>query len=557
MDWAEKPADPTVKLTISPAPRNKVLGLGNLLTAALPTWNVPQDKNDPDAEQRSSKIEHAANTMWVRSNHVQQKRVERQMIISAATYDEIHLRVVSTKDILDAAKGSMAQAEEGKNYDEKIWQAEIEQAKRINLRTPYLFKVIPPPVCYPLWSSSGPLIAHYTESDMMAADVKHEFGDRAANALGTIKSYKTVKVCEWWDKAYRYTWLAEAMDYPIYAETHGLTFLPVQAHRVVGSDLFLDVKRQNEPFLLGVFKSGIWQAQNSILTALRTNLQALINAAYFYQKKGPEDKLEAIDFAVIGNVIMGEGNLVPLAKNIVDQNSAQMWQILDGLFEDSTIYGTALGEKLSANMTFSETALLAQQGRLPIIPLQSALKESLAGAMEIAFRWCKIEGGSFDLMSGLKNAELPDVIEFNVVIEPDLPQDKLQQSQVAQNITSGPAPLVPQRWARENVLNEGQSDDLQREIWAEQMSAAAFEAGIQETLIVAKQEADALTNMITGQAQQGAQQPSGMPMPPTTQPGGMPAPPTTKPPQGMPMPPTKPLPPTPGTPGQGMSPEGI
>jgi hypothetical protein len=151
------------------------------------------------------------------------------------------------------------------------------------------------------------------------------------------------------------------------------------------------------------------------------------------------------------------------------------------------------------------------------------------------------------------------VIEFKVVVEPDLPQDKLQQSQVAQNITAGADPLVPKRWARENVLNEGQSDDIQREIWTEQMSTAAFQAGIQETLLIGQQAAKALTDMLVGQAQQGAgqaQPPEGMQVPPNMPPApqqsaggqmGMP---------GQPMPPTQPLPPAPGEPNQGI-PEGM
>ena len=570
MDWADAPADTTVKVTIDPGPRNKVLGLSNLLTAASPSWNIPKKKNDPSAEGMSSKIEHAANTIWTRSNRVQGKRIERQAIISAAIYDEIHLRIISTKDILDAAKGKQSQLEKGTDYDMAMCEAEVEQARIINMRTPFLFKLIPPPVCYPLWSSSGPLVCHYTETDMMVADVRNEFGERAAKAIGVLKDYHKVTLCEWWDKVYRYTWLKEAKQYPIYCEAHGLKFLPVISQRVVGSDLFTDPRRQNEPFLYGALKSQIWGAKNSILTALRTNLNALINTAWYYQKAGPEDALETIDFASIGNVISGLGSLQPLAKNIVDQNSTQLWGILDGLFEESTIYGTALGEKLSSNMTFSETALLAQQGRLPIVPQQSALQEALANIMSLAFRWRKQMGGDHELYGGMTSEDIPEIIEFEVVVEPDLPQDKLQQSQIAASISGGQDPLVPKRWARENVLNESQSDDIQREIWSEQMSTVAFQAGVQETLALAKQAADAMNAMLNPQsgmpgtptAQQGtpAQQPpqqgqptpeqmqqmmmeqqgQGMPpeMSPDGQGGGMPG--------EQPMPPTQAMPPTPG-----------
>ena len=520
MDWKDKPVENGVKVTISPSMRNKVIGLSNLLTAASPSFNVPGDKNKTDAEAVSSKLEKAANTMWKRSNSVQGKRIERQCLISGAIYDEIHARVVSTKDILEAAKGKASMVTEGDDYDQAMAEAEVEQAKLINARTPYLFKALPPVVCSPLWSSAGPLEAHYTETSMLVSDVKNEYGERAAKAIGVKKDYTKVTVCEWWDKVYRFTWLLENKLEPIYAEAHGLKFLPVQARRVVGSDLFLDVKRQNEPFLYGALKSGIWQAQNSLLTALRTNLQGLINAGWYYQKANEDDVLGPIDFSSIGGVISGRGSMQPLSKNIVDQNSTQLWSILDGLFEDSTIYGSALGEKLGSNMTFSETALLAQQGRLPIVPQQSALEEILADVMCIAIRWAKQEGGYHELFEGLKGEDIPAIIEFEVVVEPDLPQDKLQQAQVSAQVSSGQDPLVSKRWARENVLNEGQSDDIQREIWGEQMSTVAFQAGVQETLALAKQAADAMMAMINPQqGQQPGQPPEQMAqMPPQGQP---------------------------------------
>jgi hypothetical protein len=561
MDWVDKPADAGIKITIDPGPRNKVNGLSNLLTASRPSWNVPKEKNDPDAESKSSKIEKAANTIWTRSNTVQGKRIERQAIISAAIYDEIHIRIISTKDMLDATKGKMAAQESGENFDIAMAEAEVEQARIINLRTPFLFKLLPPPAVWPLWSSAGPLIVHYTETQMLVADVKNEFGDLAARAIGTLQDYKSVTLCEWWDKVYRYTWLVENKNEPIYSDAHGLNFLPVVSHRVIGSDLFMDVKRQNEPFLYGALKSGVWKAKNQILTALRTNLNALINAGYYYQKQGPDDQLGMINFDQIGNVIQGLGNLQPLAKNIVDQNSTQLWGILDGLFEESTIYGSALGEKLSSNMTFSETALLAQQGRLPIVPQQSALQEVLASVMGVAFRWYKLQGGEHELFGGLTREDIPDIIEFNVVVEPDLPQDKLQQSQVAQAISGGEDPLVPKRWARENVLNESQSDDIQREIWGEQMSTVAFQAGIQETLAMAKQAADTMNAMLTGQGgQQQPQQQQSQQQQPTPeqlqqmmmqqQGGGQMPPEMSEQGGGLPgeetMPSTMPMPPTPG-----------
>jgi len=514
-EWDEKPSDPSVKVTIHPGPRNKILGLRNLLASTAPQFNVPRDKNNPDAERISSALEHAANTMWNTSNRVQSKRTEADMAVSAGIYDEIHIDIISTNDILKSLQEAWEEAKKEQDYDARFdaprWEAKIERAKQTAERTPYLFRLANPEVIYPAWSGLGGMLARYSEVEMYVADVRHTYGSRAIPALAACAKadYKTVTVCAWLDPAYKFVWLDEAKDTPIYAETHGLNFMPCVGYRVTGTDLFVDAKHTNEGFLYGVLKSGIWQAQNTMLTAARTALFGVgLNAPLFYQKADDQDELKPINRSVIGGVIQGRGSLRPLMNDIITKDFQALWSVFEGMFEESTIYGSALGEKLSATTTFSETALLAQQGRLPIVPIQKAMQESAAQAMNVAFMWMRSDKKGYGMIGNLQLTEIPSVIEFDVTVEPDLPQDKVQAGQVAASLAGGENPLMSQAWGRE-LLGEGQSDEMQHAIWTERMSGMAFEAGAAETLQMAVQAASAITGMVTGKTPPAPPPPTG------------------------------------------------
>jgi len=494
MDWKNSGMT-KAKQSVDPGPRNKVGGVRNLLTSTLPTFNLPHDKNDPGAEKVSGMIEKAANTIWIRSNRVQGISVESGLATAGTTFDEMHVRVVSTKDDLVVVEDAFEAAKDDDDFDEDYWTAEIEEAERIHHRTPFTFELISPKIAHPAWTKRRNMVAYYTEEDLLVADIKRDYGERATRSIGTKKDHEVLTVCNWHNKIVRYAWVKKASE-PMLAEKTGLKFMTIVARRVVGTDLFASSLRQNEPFLYTALKSGVWKGKNAILTATRTNLNKLMNAQFFYQMKSAEDKLKEINFKQIGNVIQGEGRLTPLGKIIMDQNVMAMWEVLDQLFEDSTIYGQALGERLSGNTTFSETALLAQQGRLPIVPIQKALAETMAQAMEIAFRWWKEEGMKWEEYADLDPGKIPDILEFEVNVEPDLPQDKVQAATVAGDLNQ--KGLASKRWGRENLLNVGQSDEMQSEIWSEIMSEEAFKAGVGQTLAIAQQAAEGIQGILNG-----------------------------------------------------------
>lgn len=478
LNWKNRPTSQQVKATISPAPRVKVQGAVRLLTATAPTWELPKEKNNPDAEQVSSKIEKFANKMWLQSNNIQQLRVEEDITLSAFLYDEIQVRVISTLDLLESVRTASVNAEQEDGYDETRWQNEIAFAQAVADRTPYLYETVSPMTGRYIKSRLG-LEAHYTETDLLVADILAQYGQRAQDALMGAKPYHTRTVYEWWDKTYHYVGVKGGT--PFVGGKHGLPMIPIVVVRVEGSGLFSKPERQNEPFLYTVLKSGLIERQNEMLTVLFTNMAALMDAQ-FVHKKG-NDQAGSIDVShnVIGGVVEVEpgGEFGPMVKNIFDPSVEKGLRLVDDLFDGSTIYSQALGERVSGSDNFSLVSLLSQAGRLPLVPTQEAMKSAFAALMEISFKWLKKDGKKVKYDYGeLSAQEIPDRLEFTANVEVDMPQDKLQQVTIATQATAGPDPLVSKGWARTKVLNEGQSDELQKEIWDEQAAAFAFQSGM-------------------------------------------------------------------------------
>jgi len=475
MDWSESPGG-NIKKTISPDPHNKVRGATRLLTATAPAFNVPSEKNNPDAVEKSSVCEKVANAMWAGSNAVQGIVAEREIAHAATLYGEMHLRVISTKDMLEAAKLALTQNDE--ENQKPLLEANVKHCEEIRQRTPFLFEPLNSMTCYVRRSRLG-LEAHYQIVDMTVADVLAAYGGASQAALSSKKSYETVTVNIFYDRANVYVWITGEAD-PILAGPHGRSFIPVAYYSPEGSSVYTKMERRVLPFLYPVIQSGVWQRQNLFLTVTATNAAALMNAQFIFGKANPDDTLE-VKHNVIGGVIEKPvgSTLTPFAKEIVNPDLIGQYQMYNGLMDESTIFDQTFGQPIQGNPTFSATALLHQAGRLPLTPIQEGMSALFADAMSIAFRWLKIDGAAkLSTKTGdsveIEPKQIPDVINFDVTVDVDLPQDKMQQASVGESIVG--SGLASKEWVRDNILNIGQSDVEQSKIWREQMADAAAAA---------------------------------------------------------------------------------
>jgi len=311
------------------------------------------------------------------------------------------------------------------------------------------------------------------------------------------------------------------------------------AQVIEGSTLFEDAQDQREPFLYSVYAGDIWKRQNLILTAIFTMAFGLgANPMFKFSSPNP-DAEPNVDYSQPGAwVKLGPGeSFEQLQKQAVDQSLLTSWGILNGLEEESTIRSQVLGESMGASSPYSALALLSQAGRLPLAPTQRKASWAIGEACEIALACMKHEGTTGkayydedDVM--LAPDEIPDHVTVNAQLDIAMPQDRLQNANIASMLAGGETPIAPLRWVRAKVLNEGQPEELQREIWSEKAAQAAFEKYMYEQMAqIAQLKQQAL---MPGQA-------SGMPGMPSQEGAPMAPPPGAD--QGSPM-----MPPGPGSP---------
>lgn len=124
--------------------------------------------------------------------------------------------------------------------------------------------------------------------------------------------------------------------------------------------------------------------------------------------------------------------------------------------------------------------------------------------------------------------EIPADIIIEANLEVDLPQDQMNQANIAHLVTQ--AGLASRRWAREKILNIGQSDEMDKEIWDEEASTQEFQRILMTMMQQQQQMQMAQQQMPPEEAQRGMVSPgSAMQaqagLTPAQRPGTRPAPP--------------------------------
>lgn len=521
MDWGDqgkfKKQMDNAKITISPDGRNAANGAWRLMIASDPVFSVPSDANDIAAKAKSEPIEKFANQMWMTAGKVAGSPIHYDAVLSAILYSDVNIAVTSVQELQNYALGKTP-----------AFQARI---KDIANRTPYLFNVWSPTQCYPRFDRLG-LNAHYRVTKTTVAEILNTYGSLAGFLEGEPKN-KEYNNREWWDLEFHCIGV-EGKDTPILAEAHKLPFIPIVSAVTEGSTtLWSKPEQQRQPFLYAVSKSGFWERQNLALSVLYTMLFSIgANPMFLYEAKDPNKKL-IVDYTKPGGMVtveLGE-KYGPLAKIVIDPSVLQGLSTADQKIIESTMYRQALGEPLGGNPAGFMVSLLNQAGRLPLSATKQRLGWAIAEAVELAFKWMRFEkkkrttnfkGQSTTLFA----KDIPDPLEIEAQLEIDLPQDQLQMAQIADAISGGENPLVSQKWARENILHIGQSDEMTVDIWRErasQLMALRYwmeqKAQLDQMIAAAQQALQAPINVTGAQATQPAV--SAAPGGPQIQPPGL------------------------------------
>jgi hypothetical protein len=535
MDWQARPKNSKVKVTISPDGKNKVKGGVRLLTATQPHFKVPNEKNNPEVVKVSSTLEQMASVMWSRSNHLQACVVERDLALSGFLYDEMGVAVVKMQDIVDRLREGLAAAE-GK-YEKARWEGRVRKAEEAAALTPYQFEVVNPLTTYPRFGRGGNDLCGM-EVKRTADDVRAHWGQRAEKALAGYKGSQEVTECRLVDETFEYVWLAERSGEPIFADVHDLPFLPIIYVRAEGSRLFDEAEYQIDPFLRTLAESGIWEMKNRIWTALNTNLTATVDAQWVFKKAKDEDQIEVDHDKFLGIVnLPPQTSLEPLTKDIVSKDVIAMWQLIEQAVADSTMYDQALGAGTGQKDPYALVSLLNQAGRLPLSGVQKMMGELLARTMEVTFQWLKAGGKQTKMQKRygdtltLKPSEIPSVIEFVCDVDVDLPQDKLQQANIAGMLKK--EKLASNEWIQSNILNIENPDQMSMQIFKEMATDGMGQETVKQVIQMAMSQS--LPNAATESGDPPGGGPEAMPagapgmtvqggLPPTMK-GAMPKPP--------------------------------
>lgn len=510
MDWTtDKPnrADQqeSLRFTTSPEARNAWLGALRILSSTEPIISVPRNNNDLKVNAVADQIEKICKGIWYQSGRLAQRPVHYDLLNSLLRYDEYHLAIKDTQDMLDQSNNSNAS------------KAERHRLEKLAASTPYIFEAMDVKNGYWERDSLG-LTCYYRKTALTYAQAVNLFGQEALDKSHIDPNTRQSDILyhhDYWDLSVHYSWvdlygeISPTEHLLVGADNngkHGLPYIPIVCQVAEASTLETDRKYQRQPLLYGAWKGSLWERLNLLYTIIYSNLFAVAsNPMYIHEQSVPDSQV-TIDYTVVGgmtNVPPGD-RLIPMQRDVINKDVEKALMLAENKFSESTIYKQTLGGGTSGeNSSFSMTSLLAQTGRLPLTNYQRCGGWGIGTAFEIMFDLMKDNGKprTLSYLQGkldIDPAMIPEDLIIDVKLDADLPQDKLQQANVGSMLKQNG--LASDAWIRENILNIGQSEDMTREI--------------QEEMFVSKMFGESLTNEMRreiaaeeqAKAQQQAQQ---------------------------------------------------
>lgn len=500
MDWKGKPTDPNLKFTTSPDARNQYMGALRLLTAVDPIIKVPYDVNDVTAKDYADKIEKACKAIWYHSGRILQKPVHYELVASLLRYGQFHLSITDTDDLLEVAT----------KRDSKSSKAKKQRYEHFSKVTPYIFQPLDPKCGNAEFDAFG-LTAYYREQEMTYGEIASKFGE--IDKYKDKRSTDTVVYKDYWNLDVHYAWIDDD-DEPLIGGKHNLPCIPIVVQGAEGSLLNDDPEYQFQPLLYGVWKGELWDRHNLELTAIYSNLFAVAsNAMFVHERSDPDSKIE-VDFDNVGGIVhLNPGDkFSPLQRDVLNKDMLYGMEVIERMIEESTLYKQVFGQSPDTRMAYSAISLLSQSGRLPLIATQRAGGWGIGTGFEKMFTMLRDKNKKRTAVyeSDILDIDPKDFKEdliIDVKLDADLPQDKLQQANIASMLKQ--YGLASDSWIRENVLNVGQSADMTKEVIEETYVAKMMEehlTGAMREEITREVQQQMMQEMQQAQQQQMAQQ---------------------------------------------------
>lgn len=451
----------TTRLTISPTARNKILGACRLLYSQEPHFSVSAPGQ---SDEQVEELESSLRRWWSQAGHIGAKPIHYDMILSSCLYGEMHTAISLVDDYAKM------------NKDDK-------RVQKISRTTPVLFHSWNPRNGYPEFDELG-LSAYYrtVETDWSTVAQKYRtYIEQTELADSNAKRTSKVQLNTFYDLTHFAVWVD---DVPLYCAEHGLAQIPVDVTRTSGSGLFNDNEDKVQPMLYTLMKGNLWNHESLFLTVMYSQLFS-IGVSPMYAYKSQENRAapniyedNGVTLYVLGqndslDVLNNKGIMPPEIKSLADMTT--------NLIESSTIYSQAFGERGGGSATFSETSLLSQSARLPLIETQRLGGHGIGSTIELALATIRDRKINFDRNGyKLKGANIPEDIEVKVKLNVDLPQERLQQANLGIMLKN--SRLVSDDYIHENILGIPNTNEMQRKIVEDQMAEGLIQFVTQEEL---------------------------------------------------------------------------
>lgn len=457
--------DDDIRLTATTSSRDRVAGIHRMMRTTKPQFEVKcRDQAYAD------RIEAALDDWWDASNGYRRATVESELTLSGILFSDENLSVTFVDDLIAVETNT-------------ILKRRLEELRK---KTPILFDVDSPLVAYPVRGKYG-LSEYLIVTDIKGRQLREEWGveNKRDNDNYTLWDYWSLEfVCTWLDNGE-----------PIRSGRHQLSEIPRFNTIADGTDLFFEEERKRQPFLYGMWKSGLHKREDELLTSMFTSTYARGHGALVIVDKSAEgydqSEIEVIHKGLV-RILAAPGRPQLADDKAFDSNLINLAAMLKSWGETTTIPAQTLGENISPGTPFSGYAMASQNGRIPIIPIQEATEKCIHDGAMYALVEYKERGVEWE---GLKASEILDDVEVIVKMEVDLPQDAFRNAQTLASIKQSGVP-VTNEWMH-TQLQIKDSKKMTFDFMKEQAAQLAFQQG-----------APGLIQQLT-QMFQAAQQPQG------------------------------------------------
>jgi hypothetical protein len=429
-------------VTTSPGGRDKVTGLKRILDTS--EIHIKVKEKDGEDAQASDKIEAALKTMLKVSGEYRAARVERDTNLAAVLYGPVVLTCNSVDDLLETKKGYNAPAD----------RFVISQLKNIRKRTPFLIDTINSKESYPEWGRYG-LSGHLQEYTLTGAEIKEgwgcdpdKFSDKTSYTVQDFFHYSQRLVESGGTTLFAGEWLT----YDEEAGYQGVSSIPIFVRYAGGSTLFTKPEEQLQSFLYAYAK-GWYKHESLYWTHVFTRMytQGLPGPTIL---RDPDDTSDIrVDYRGGVKIITTKGKLENIP--IVSADVIQLKGLMDAQTGKSTIQEQTIGGGSDA-ATFSSYVMEVNAGKLPTIDPREAQEQAYRDCFLHILQRVKSEGIANDLIDP---ADIPDDVDMEVSLEPNLQQDDLRNSQIVTQL-KGSGANVSDEWMNTNLLKIADSNAM-------------------------------------------------------------------------------------------------